>query len=146
MVSGLVKEKSPVSPITCRAMEIVDPEDEPSAFREPPAPDDRLWRHPSEVAATPPTPGSTRAHRGIPTWAVAGASALVASLVSTGLVVALMGTRGSSPSSDVAVERQLVRPQTASTVSASPVVDMAERMRPAIVQLEVRAADRTRTG
>jgi len=134
-------------------MELVDPEDDPSAFREAPAPDDRLWRHPSEMAVGPPasgTPLGTKSpkrpsgHR--PTWAVAGVSAVVASLVSTGLVVTLVGTRSRSTSSDVAVERQIVRPRTASTVSSSPVVDIAERLRPAIVQLKVQAADRSTTG
>jgi len=133
-------------------MEIVDPEDEPSAFREPPEPDDRLWRHPSEMAlghpaaVAPVGPEGRREHRGRPAmWAVAGASALAASLVSTGLVVALIGTQGRSPSADVAVERQMVRPRTASTVSASPAVDMAERLRPSIVQLKVQTADGSNT-
>ncbi|MDQ6798045.1 MAG: S1C family serine protease [Actinomycetota bacterium] len=133
-------------------MEIVDPEDEPSAFREPPQPDDRLWRHPSEMAAGHGMPAATigpegrRDNSGRPAmWAVAGASALVATLVSTGLVVTLIGTQGHSPSSDVAVERQMVHPRTASTVSASPAVDMAERLRPSIVQLKVQMPDGSRT-
>ncbi len=138
-------------------MEIVDPEDEPSAFREPPEPDDRLWRHPSEMAVGHPgtdippggrlgsgEPGRHRVRPHI--WAVAGGSALVASLVSAGLVVAMLGTQGRSRSSDVAVERQMVRPRTASTVSASPAVDMAERLRPSIVQLKVQTSDGTSTG
>jgi len=70
---------------------------------------------------------------------VAGVSALVAGLVSAGLVVAVMGTRTLSSSSDVAFERQMVRPRTAATVSTSPVVNMAERLRPAIVQLKVQS-------
>ncbi len=134
-------------------MELVDPEDEPSAFREPPEPDDRLWRHPSEMATSGPTSdallgagGPKPSRQRPPIWAVAGASALVASVVSTALVVALVGTQGRSTSSDVAVERQMVRPRTASTVSASPAVDMAERLRPAIVQVKVQAADRSDTG
>jgi len=134
-------------------MELVDPEDEPPAFRETPSPDDRLWRHPSEMAVGQPLSGASLGTGGpkgtsgrTPAWAVAGVSAVVASVVSTGLVVALMGTRGGSTASDVAVERQMVRPRTVSTVSASPVVDMAERLRPAIVQLKVQAADRSSTG
>ncbi len=134
-------------------MELVDPEDEPPAFRETPSPDDRLWRHPSEMTVGQPASGAplgTRSPKGPPgrppTWAVAGVSAVVASLVTTSLVVALVGTRGGSTASDVAVERQMVRPRTVSTVSASPVVDMAERLRPAIVQLKVQAADRSSTG
>lgn len=129
-------------------MDPVGPEDEPSEFREPPSPDDRLWRHPSELAlggpgAHPllggplPADGRRRQRERSPTWAVAGVSALVAGLVSAGLVVAVVGTRTLSSSSDVAFERQMVRPRTASTVSTSPVVDMAERLRPAIVQLKV---------
>jgi len=132
-----------------------EPEDGLPGFREPPSPDDRLWRHPSELAAgapgpdpawagaIPPDEGRQRART--PTWAVAGVSALVAGVVSAGLVVAVLGTQSRSLSSDVAFERQMVRPRTASTVSTSPVVDMAERLRPAIVALEVQTPDRATT-
>lgn len=126
-------------------MEFVEPEDEPSPYRQPPPPDDRLWRHPSEVGSSPaaPPPASTRQPR--PVWAVAALSALIASLVSSGLVVAVMGTRPRA-SSNTAVERQMVRPQPASAAQASPVVEIAERLRPAIVQLGVQFGGRSGTG
>ncbi len=142
----LVKGKWAIPPVSCRAMEFVDPEDEPSTFREAPSPDDRLWRHPSEMAASP-TPGGRRREKRQPrTWVVAGISALIAGVVSAGAVVAMIGTRDRSGSASLAVERQLVRPRTASTISVSPVVDIAERLRPAIVQLKVDAGGQRVTG
>jgi len=127
-------------------MEFVDPEDEPSTFREAPSPDDRLWRHPSEMADRLP-PGIPRRGRSQPrTWAVAAISALIAGVVSAGAVVALFGTRDTSGSAALAVERQMVRPRTASTVSTSPVVEMAERLRPAIVQLKVETGGQSDAG
>ncbi|MGI9023864.1 MAG: S1C family serine protease, partial [Acidimicrobiales bacterium] len=80
------------------------------------------------------------------TWAVAGISALIAGLVSAGMVVAVIGTRDPSGSSALPVERQMVRPRTGSSVAVSPVVEMAERLRPAIVQLKVERANRTDGG
>jgi S1-C subfamily serine protease len=64
---------------------------------------------------------------------VAGVSAIGASLLSTGLVLAVVGLRRSRPATPVAVERQLVRPRV--TVAGSSVVEIAERARPAIVQI-----------
>jgi S1-C subfamily serine protease len=133
-------------------MESVEPEDEPPLFREPPSPDDRLWRHPSEVgmAAVGSGPDPRPADRGGPpparrVWAVAGLSALVASLVSSGVVMAVVGTR-TRVASNAVVERQMVRPRSVSTVTASPVVDITERVRPAIVQLSVDSGGRSGTG
>jgi len=97
------------------------------------------------LAGAVPPDGPLRHRERTPTWAVAGVSALVAGLVSAGLVVAVLGTQTRSLSSDVAFERQMVRPRTASTVSTSPVVDMAARLRPAIVALQVQTPDRTGT-
>jgi S1-C subfamily serine protease len=134
-------------------MEFVDPEHERSSFGSPPPPDDRLWRHPSEMAGSPPPgpvssslaaprhpePGPRR-----PTWVVAGASALGASLVSTGLVLIFVGLRGGDQAAPVAVERQLARPRW--TVANSPIADIAERARAAIVQLRVHAGDQAEAG
>ncbi|MFN2609075.1 MAG: S1C family serine protease [Acidimicrobiales bacterium] len=128
-------------------MELVEPEDGSPLYREPPPPDDRLWRHPSEVGQLlggGPPPGATPS-RPYPVWLVAGLSALVASLVSSGLVVAVLGTR-SHASSGAAVERQMVKPKAISTVPSSPVVEIADRIRPSIVQLSVQAGDHTGTG
>ncbi|MGI9032270.1 MAG: peptidase S1 [Acidimicrobiales bacterium] len=124
-------------------MEPVEPDDDAPPFREPPPPDDRLWRHPSEVVVGAPTAPPGRSPR--PVWAVAGLSALIASLVSSGLVVAVVSSR-SPAASNLGVERQMVRPRSVSTVLSSPVVDIAERLRPAIVQLTVVPGGRASTG
>jgi S1-C subfamily serine protease len=108
-------------------MEFVEPEDEPQ-FRSPPPPDDRLWRHPSEFGAKRP-PSSRQV------WMVGAASAVGASLLSTGLVlvgVSLLRHEGASRP----VERQLVSAPTG-PAAAGDVVGIAERARPAIVQLVV---------
>ena len=140
---------SPILP----PMDFVEPEDERSWFRSPPPPDDRLWRHPSELAAErsvhPPTTGSAApptadARPRRPTWLVAGASALGASLVSTGLVLIFVGLRTSERAAPVAVERQLATPRW--TVATSPIAEIAEKTRAAIVQLRVQAADRADVG
>ena len=134
-------------------MEFVDPEDERSSFGSPPPPDDRLWRHPSELTGSPPPgPVSSRllAPRAPdprprrPTWVVAGASALGASLVSTGLVLIFVGLRDTDRTAPVAVERQLARPRW--TVASSPIADIAERAGAAIVQLRVQTGAATEAG
>jgi serine protease Do len=134
-------------------MEFVDPEDERSSFGSPLPPDDRLWRHPSELAGSPPpgpvssgvaAPRAPDPRPRRPTWVVAGASALGASLVSTGLVLIFVGLRDGDQAAPVAVERQLARPRW--TVASSPIADIAERARAAIVQLRVQAGDEAEAG
>jgi S1-C subfamily serine protease len=134
-------------------MEFVDPEDERSSFGSPPPPDDRLWRHPSELAESPrrgPVPpggagSEAREHRARrPTWVVAGVSALGASLVSTGLVLIFVGLRDGDQAAPVAVERQLAQPRW--TVASSPIAQIAERAHAAIVQLRVESGGRTEAG
>lgn len=116
-------------------MEFVEPDDEPQRYREPPSPDDRLWRHPSEIAVQRPP-----ARRQL--WVVGLASALAASILSTGLAVVagnLLGAGGTSRGVDTA---SLFPPPTVAGARAD-VVTVAERIRPAIVQLKV---ERGRTG
>ena len=116
-------------------MEFVEPDDEPQRYREPPSPDDRLWRHPSEIAV--PRPPARRQ-----LWVVGLASALAASLLSTGLAVVagnLLDAGGSSRAVDSA--GLFTQPTLAGT--RADVVTVAERIRPAIVQLKV---ERGRTG
>lgn len=116
-------------------MEFVEPDDEPQPYREPPAPDDRLWRHPSEIALKRPP-----ARRQL--WVVGLASALVASVLSTGFAVMAgnlfdAGSDGSAPSRPV-VDTAGLFPQTSVyNGSRADVVALAERVRPAIVQLKV---------
>src|SRR5947209_14388162 len=73
-------------------MEAVEPDDG-QPFRQPPAPDDRVWRHPSEVGRDSADARRPITHRTL--WRVALVSALSASLLTVGLVIAVggIGTR-----------------------------------------------------
>jgi serine protease Do len=115
-------------------MEFVEPEDEPQPYRSPLPPDDRVWRHPSEVGLMR-APSTSRRQL----WAVGVMSALAASLLSTGLAV----VAGSllDQGNGTGTLRSTVLPGP--TAVRDGVVDVAERLRPAIVQLKV---DKGRTG
>jgi serine protease Do len=118
-------------------MEFVEPDDEPQPFRQPPPPDDRLWRHPSEMGVKRPS-----ARRQL--WAVAIASALAASVLSTGLAVVagnLLKSDGDRPTR--AVDTSGVLPAPTGAAGRADVVAIADRVRPAIAQLKV---ERGRTG
>ncbi|MDQ4132420.1 MAG: S1C family serine protease [Actinomycetota bacterium] len=122
-------------------MEFVEPEDESPRFRKPPLPDDRIWRHPSEVgppaAAAPPR---SRPDRSM--WLVACISAVGASLLTMGLVLVAGGLGENSTSSGGTVEKQMVAGPRAET----PIVELADQVRPGIVQLRVQTGDRGATG
>ncbi len=105
-------------------MEFVEPEDDPGSYRSPLPPEDRLWRHPSEIGLPPPHRPSRRS-----VWMVAGVSAVGAALLSTGLVV-LAGTVLVGPGS-VPVQEVVARP-VPTAVDGDDVVRIAERARPAI--------------
>lgn len=112
-------------------MEFVEPEDEPQPYREPPSPDDRIWRHPSEISPKRPT-----GHRQL--WVVGLASALAASMLSTGLAVVAgnlldAGRRGGGRAVDTAG----VLPTPTLVGTRADVVSVADRVRPAIAQLKV---------
>lgn len=116
-------------------MEFVEPEDEPQPYREPPSPDDRLWRHPSEIGVSRPP-----ARRQL--WVVAIASAVAASLISTGLAV-VAGNLLDAGSTSRSVDSAGVFTQPTLVGARADVVTVAERVRPAIVQLKV---EKGRTG
>jgi S1-C subfamily serine protease len=116
-------------------MEFVEPDDEPQRYREPPSPDDRLWRHPSEIPVKRPS-----ARRQL--WVVALASAVAASLLSTGLAV-VAGNLLDAGGSRGGVDSAGVFPQPTLVGARDDVATVAERVRPAIVQLKV---ERGRTG
>jgi len=104
-------------------------------MRWPPAPDDRLWRHPSEIGPKPPSPARQL-------WVVGLASALAASLLSTGLAVvagSLLDAGGRSRGVDTAG----VVPVPSLVGTRADIVSVAERVRPAIAQLKV---ERGRSG
>jgi len=99
-------------------------------------PDDRLWRHPSEVA--------TRASRhGVfeqRPWALALLSGLVGAVLASGLVVAL-GIDRRHPVTERVMERD-----TSGATNDDAVVSVMERVRPAIVQVAAQHPDSALTG
>ena len=104
-------------------------DDDPSSYRTPPPPDDRLWRHPSEMRPK-------RASSGERVWLVASISGLVGALLASGVVIVAGGLNGRT--TEHVIERQDVPVQTvASTPKADSVVDIAQRVRPAITQIQV---------
>jgi S1-C subfamily serine protease len=127
-------------------MEFVEPEDEPGLFRSPLPPDDRLWRHPSEVGAGPPpsllgsglpggTPMLAAEDDSRPSmWLVAAVSAVSAGLLATGLVLVTVGLVGTDQLRPV-VERQM-EPRPIDAVSTG-VVNVADQARQAVAQLRL---------
>jgi serine protease Do len=111
-------------------------DDDPSSYRTPPPPDDRLWRHPSEML---PKRGA-----GERTWLVASISGMVGALLATGVVVAAGGFQGRG--TERVVERQEVPIQTVSTPTGQSVVDIAQRVRPAITQIRVEGKEGDSSG
>lgn len=111
----------------------------PGEFRAPPPPDDRLWRHPSEVAVARRPDG--RAPGG---WAVALVSGLVGSVLTFGLVAATGALDRDAPGG---VVRELVSPPVPAGERADPdqVVQIAERVSPAIARIQV-GGDRPGSG
>ena len=116
-------------------MEFVEPDDEPQPYRQPPSPDDRVWRHPSEIGPRRP---SVRRQL----WVVGMASAVAASILSTGLAV-VAGTLLDAGGGGRPVETSGVLPTPTFVGAGADVVSVADRVRPAIVQLKV---ERSRNG
>ena len=126
------------------------PEDDLPGFRSPLPPEDRLWRHPSEIAGLgayggagdPPPPvavGSGRGRGDTPLWGVVLVSALIGAVAATGIIVA---AGGMDPG---VIERQVIEREQVRPVSLGPeprnsldnVVAIAEQVRPAITRLEI---------
>jgi len=119
-------------------------------------PDDRVWRHPSELGsqAAPPVGGSgptpsvptgpadAPAGDGPGLWTVGLASGLIGSVLTFGLVVATGGLERPRTIVKEVVVKESVLPALATEARPTPdgsVVDIAERMRPAIVRLDVKS-------
>src|SRR5437763_5650226 len=111
-------------------------DDDPSSFRTPPPPDDRLWRHPSEMR-----PKRSVGER---TWLVASISGMVGALLASAVVVVAGGLQGRD--TERVVERQEVPIQTVSTAGGQSVVDIAQRVRPAITQVRVEGKEGDASG
>ncbi len=111
-------------------MEFVEPDDEPHRYRELPAPDDRVWRHPSEIGL--PRPSGRRQ-----LWAVGLASALAASLLSTGLAVLAGNLLHAGDGNGRGASTSGVLPVPSLAGARADIVSIADRARPATVQLKV---------
>ncbi len=137
-------------------MEFVEPEDEPNLFRNPLPPDDRLWRHPSEMGASDvglglpaglgsehigdrtgalgddPSPGQESRPS---MWLVAAVSAVSAGLLAGGLALVVVGLIGGNDLRPVVERRMEPRPIDAS--SPTGVVDVANRAQAAVAQIRL---------
>ena len=113
-----------------RAMEFVEPDDE-RPFRKPPSPDDRVWRHPSEMRV-----GEPAAERMIPqrrASLLVVVAAVGASVLTAGLVVAFEAVRDDLPGGSTTV---VTRASASMPVPAvEPAVEIGDRVRPSIVQI-----------
>lgn len=129
-------------------MEFVEGDDEP-AYRRPPDPDDRIWRHPSEVGPSPANqspsgPTRLRPRPQGPTyrtlWFVAVASAVGASVLTVTVVLAVGALDGASTTGGATAASVIEPTRTVAGPGADlePVAAVAERLRPSIVQLQVR--------
>ena len=125
----------------------LDDDDEPSGRWVDP--DDRLWRHPSEVDSTPwpsstaPTlvaPATSGRHHDARVWPIAVCSGVIGAVLASGVIMA--SGRFQRHNTIVRPFEQLVMPTSASTTALAaavepPAVAAAHRLRPAIVQVQV---------
>jgi S1-C subfamily serine protease len=120
-------------------------EDDPASGGQPLPPDDRLWRHPSELGAIqrgagdePKTATDTRSGAGSKTWAVAVVAALIGSALSLGAVAAL-GRLSNDVVEKPVTERVAVRPAAdlnASGSSGPSVMAISNSVSPSIARVE----------
>ncbi len=117
------------------------PEEEPSGFRQPLPPSDRIWRHPSEVGTGEPSRaagGAPAPTRSRPSWPMALATGALGAGVAVG-VLALTGALDQTVVERIVVEREAVAP-AAATLTPPPgasVADVVREATPAIVRIEV---------
>lgn len=130
----------PAPSLSSTVMEPDDPlgDDAPHSRLLPP--DDRLWRHPSEIDSHPPASGGRRGAT-VParTWLVAGSAGLAGAL----LALAVVGATGTMrrtvhvPAVErVAVQTDLLGADAATT--SPEVMAISRRVQPAVVGIEVR--------
>lgn len=120
-----------------------DPVADGGTSRTPPPPDDRLWRHPSEVAWATPAPAASRPTR---VWTIALTSGLTGAVLALG-VVALVSDLGRT---ERVVERVPVRDAATTGVEARArrdgVPGVAGAVSPSVVRLDVATPAGTVTG
>lgn len=109
-------------------------------------PDDRLWRHPSEMrigASSSSTRGAATQGKAPNLIAVAGLAGMIGALLTTGLIAAIGGFNGRvQPVRSVErIAAPTVFRSATSTPSADGVVTVAQRLRPSIVEINVVSDD-----
>jgi S1-C subfamily serine protease len=128
-----------------------DADDDVGGTGPPLPPDDRLWRHPSELRDHGPGGADVERLVDDPRRAMTWATALVAGLAGAALAVGVIAVTGTL--SPRIVERQVVEKVAVTPVVSSPmvrgergVVAVAERLSPAIVRLDVDGDGGSATG
>ena len=104
--------------------------DDAPLFRSPPPPDDRLWRHPSEISWQAPSARKGRA------WPLAGVSALTGAVLAVG-VLAATGTLDHHGAPLVVHEVVSSMPDSLNGVSGAEVSRIGASVAPSIVRLEI---------
>jgi S1-C subfamily serine protease len=122
-----------------------DSDDEP--FLPPLPQEDRLWRHPSEVGTGPPPAAPADPSRQVSVWAVAAVAGLIGTVFSMGVITLIGGLEPRVVERQV-IERVAIPPVAASGVSSGDggVVEVADRISPAIARLEIATDDEIRSG
>lgn len=126
--------------VTSAAVEDFDGTDE-EAERGWVHPDDRLWRHPSEmasVAAAAPAPPASVLAKMPNVVAVAGLAGMIGALFTAGLIAAIGGFNRVQERPVRSVERVAATPfvqASKTTAVVDPIVSVAQRLRPAIVEV-----------
>jgi S1-C subfamily serine protease len=117
------------------AVPLLGPDDhtDDAGWSVPPPLDDRLWRHPSELAELDLGPRPRRRLPGARTFLAGVAGALV-----TLAVLAVLGQLGGGDEDAApAVVRQAARPASVPVATSASVVEIAEEVRPAIAKIRV---------
>ncbi|MDP9072005.1 MAG: S1C family serine protease [Actinomycetota bacterium] len=116
-------------------------------------PEDRLWRHPSEVAAHGMPLTTARVAAVEPrVWQVGLLAGFISAVLTAGLITVSSGLRDTSVTDRAvpAIERVVPVQQrgdlTPPASASSPIIGIAERTRPAIVQIKVRGGKGPGTG
>jgi putative serine protease PepD len=124
-----------------------DADDDGTGIGPPLPPDDRLWRHPSELRswgpATPPTPLPAVSGARGSVWPVAAVAALVGAALCGG-ALAISGALAGSPA-DPVVEKVAVTPIVSTPIleEEQGVAALAESLGPSVVHLVVTGDDGT---
>lgn len=122
-----------------------DGADDAERIGPPLPPDDRLWRHPSELSASRAAPSAPRA-TGSPgrgaSWPIAAVAALVGAVLSAGLL-ALTGAL--AVDSDRVVEKVSLSPVVSSPIVRGDrgIIALTEDLRPVVARLVLRTGEAT---